>query len=319
MKRITIVATSYKSAKYFDLFFKHLTEINKTDEISVILIVNKPDKKEVEISQYYKKNFSDLFDIIYLEKLESIGESFNRAFKLSKTEYVTYIDVDDIRLPNSFHEQMNCLEHNKTFDFNYGDFILVENQGETNGQLIQCPEFDESLFVRGSMVGPTHFYRHSIFEKIGYWDEQFRSGGDFEFQVRAAAAGIKFNKAKGTMLYKTNEKFSTSAASNILQPIERTVIELRYGIYDKIDYRYYDKAMKYRIHEIKEGDKWIPVSSIIPDYEKFIEERQYLLPIGKRNHFINMLQRNLRLPLKMILKPRKFYYEYFVRNKIIKT
>jgi GT2 family glycosyltransferase len=315
MKNISIIATSYKSEKYLETFFQSVLALNNLDMVEVNLICNVPNNIEAEVLNKYSKKYYQLFNIIILDKLETIAQSFNRGFRISANEYISYMDVDDFRLPDSFTAQFECLEENRKIDYTYGDFIVVKNQGENTGKKIIVPEFDRILFTRGCYVSPTHFYRKSLFNKIGYWDEQFKSGGDFEFQVRAAAAGVKFKKTNATLLYYTKEENSKSASSTILQPIERTVIELRYGIFDKIDYRYYDKAMEYRIHEIKEGDNWIPIGNVIPNYEKFIEERKYLLPIGKRNHFIKMLKKNIKLPFKIIFKPKKYYYDYFTRKK----
>jgi len=263
----------------------------------------------------FSEQYAGILEVSFLDNLETIAQSLNRGFRIAATPYISYMDIDDFRLSDSLSKQLECLEKNSGIDFTYGDYIVVKKQGEITGRKVVSPEFDRTLFTRGCVASPTHFYRKSLFDKIGYWDEQFKSGGDFEFQARAAAAGILFKKTNATLLYYTKEENSKSASSNILQPIERTVIELRYGIFDKIDYRYYDDAMKYRIHEIKDGDRWIPISSVIPNYEKFIEERKYLLPIGKRNHFINMLKRSIKMPLKMVFKPRKFYDDYFVKTK----
>src|SRR4030066_502705 len=303
-KNISIVSTAYRSEKYLKNFFRYITNFKNFDEVFCILILNDPSELERSICDIYQEKFPNHFNCIILKQRETIAQSLNRGFCLVETPFVTYIDVDDQRTPNSLLDQKETLLKNEAVDYTYGNLIEVKNQGLIKGKKINVIEFERNEFTRGCYVNAVHFFRKSVFEKIGYWDEQFKSGGDFEFQARAAAAGVLFKKTNATLLYYTKEENSKSASSNILQPIERTVIELRYGIFDKIDYRYYDEAMKYRIHEIKEGDKWIPVSSVIPDYEKFIEERKYLLPIGKRNHFINTLKRSIKTPLKMILKTK---------------
>lgn len=317
MKKITIVTTAYKSERYLETYFKCISSLTNLDELNICIISNLPNDNEKEIFNKYSNRFPGIFNIVYLNKLETIAQSINRGFQMASNPYVSYLDVDDFRIPDSYLNQMKCLEHNKDIDYTYGDYIVVKKQGEISGKRYNPPEFEKNLFTRGCFVSPTHFFRRSLLDRIGYWDEQYRSGGDFEFQARAAAAGINFKKTDGVLIYYTKEKNSKSASSNHLQPLERTVTELRYGIFDKIDYRYYDKAMEYNVYEVKNGDEWIPVSRLVPKYEQFIEERKYLLPIGKKNHYINMFKRVICQPAKMLHSPQKFYndikYHYNIR------
>ena len=194
MKNISIVSTSYKSEKYLETFFRNILKLENLDEIQVILVSNIPSIQETEIIRKYSRQYENIFRIIYLDNLETIAQSLNRGFKIADTEYISYMDVDDFRTPDSFILQRECLKVNSEIDFTYGDFIQVKKQGEFRGKLINTPEFESNFFTRGCYVSPTHFYRKSLFDKIGYWDEQFRSGGDFEFQARAAAAGIRFKR-----------------------------------------------------------------------------------------------------------------------------
>lgn len=302
---ITLVGTSFRSEKYLEKYFSNILRLENIHEIKCILILNEPSLLERTIADNYGSQYPEIFKCILLDKRESIAASLNRGFAEASTHFVTYMDVDDIRAPYSFVVQKETLLQNTNVDFTYGDFIVVENQGDMHGRFVKVSEFDRNEFTRGCYVSPTHFYRRNLFDKIGFWDEQLRSGADFEFQARAAAAEILFKKTNSTLLYYTKEEDSKSASSGILQPVERTVVELRYGIYDKIDYDYYDEALKYRIFEIKHGDDWIPLSWYIRNYRQFLREREHLIPKGKRRHLIRQLitkpvKRSLRKPLQSI-------------------
>jgi hypothetical protein len=116
-------------------------------------------------------------------------------------------------------------------------------------------------------------FRKSLCQKAGYFDEQLRSGADFDFSIRLAMHG-KAEMAKTPLGFYLNEGLGASTRPNSLQPVERTVVELRYGIYDKIDYSYLPPALKYDIsHAWYCNRKW-PLSEICPEYDVWMESRR---------------------------------------------
>jgi glycosyltransferase involved in cell wall biosynthesis len=297
-KLLTLVTSAYRSERYLVKYFQNISALANFGQIEVILVVNDATPMEQQIADQFKQRFPENITLLYVPR-ESIGASTNRGYYLAKTEYIAYADVDDIRFPDCYERQLKTLESNPNVDFTYGDFFAVRHQGERRGKYISVPEFDRNEFARSSFTGSNQLFRRRLLERCGYWDEQLLSGGDFEFQIRAAANATFKKTGGGPLACYTRGLDGTSASSGQLQPIERTVIELRYGIYDKIDYRYYEEAMKYRIHEIKDGNQWIPVSRRFPGYEQFLKEREYLIPIGKRKHF---LRRIVRQPIKRSLQ-----------------
>jgi len=275
-KQITLVTSAFRSERYLKCYFENILSLNNLDCIQVILVLNEPTAVERKLSESYKACFPDNLAIVLLHRRESIGASTNRGYRMAKTDYVTYADVDDFRPPDCYERLMKTLEDDPAVDFTYGDFITVRSQGKTNGRLIRTPEFDRKEFTRGCFVGPNHFFRRRLLDRCGYWDEQLRSGGDFDFQVRAAF-NCKFKKTPGVICYYTKEENSGSASSNILQPIERTVIELRYGNYDITEmvagYQYVRRAMKYRLDQLLIGGKWEGIENYVPGYKRIMGKK----------------------------------------------
>ena len=156
----------------------------------------------------------------YLDFRETIGSSTNRGYQLADTAYLAYTDVDDTRPADAFVELLQTLEKNPDIDFTYGNFLVVPEQGATKGQMIETIEFDRNEFTRSSHVGPGHCFRRSLLKQSGYWDEQLRSGGDFDFQIRAAVHG-KFKKTYKNVVYYTSDQ-TQSASSTSWQAIATT-------------------------------------------------------------------------------------------------
>lgn len=272
MKKLTIVTSAYRSEKYLQIYFENMICLTNLDEISIILLLNDATEEEKRIAEFYKKKYPNIFYIQYTPR-ESIGASTNRGFRLAKTLYVGYADVDDLRASNAFELQIKTLDENPDVDFTYGDFVVVSKIGQKEGKYINTQEFDINEFARSSTVGPGHLFRRSLLDKIGYWDEQLKSGGDFEFQIRAAL-NCKFKKTEGVLVYYLCGENASSASKNILQPIERTIIEIRYGIFDKIDYNFMQYIYLYNIANILQFGQWISIKQFVPNYDEFMENRR---------------------------------------------
>ena len=285
-KQLSIVTSAYQCEPYLEGYFQNITALVGFERYLLIVVLNQPSRAELEIAEGYRAQYPDNICFVPVER-ESIGASTNRGFQLAETEYLTYADVDDRRAPDCYIRQLQTLQSQPDIDFTYGDFVTVPEPSTTDGELVLTMEFDQETFSRGSHVGPNHFFRRTLLDKCGYWDEQLKSGGDFDFQVRAALNG-KFKKTVGPpLLYYTCFANSGSASSGRLQPIERTVIELRYGIYDKIDYDYLPRAVRYNVPYLLQSGQWVPVSQFVPDYEDFIQDRcSRWFVLGMGNYFV---------------------------------
>ncbi len=86
----------------------------------------------------------------------------------------------------------------------------------------------------------------------------------------------------------------------MLQPIERTVIELRYGIYDKLQFEYLPYALRYRIYEIMNFDEYKNIAVFFPDYENFLLQRKHLILKGVKRYFLSSSQRMIKRKIKHI-------------------
>lgn len=301
---VSLITSAYRSDRYLEEYFKNICSQSIFNQMETILVLNEPSFGESIIANKYLDLFPEQFRIITVPR-ESIGASTNRGYLFAKGKYLAYADVDDIREPNCYERLFKTLEENNDCDFTYGDFVIVNKFGKRQGSLIKTIDFDRDKFIRSSFTGANHFFRREILDKCGYWDEQFRSGGDFEFQVRAAFK-CKFIKTQGEPLfYYTREPQSNSASSISIQPIERTVVELRYGIYDKIDNRYIKDVEKYNIENILFKSEWHNIRKYICNYDEYMDKKKHLQNIriiNNRFNRIKIMKEHFHCTIKLILK-----------------
>nr|MBC8492254.1 hypothetical protein [Chloroflexota bacterium] len=217
-------------------------------------------------------------------------------------ELVTIWNVDDLRTPDSIETQARLLLQQPDIGTVYGNFRIVRSFGATDGELVDVSAVPASELTRSMILGPFFMFRKSLCERAGYFDEQLKSGADFDLAIRLALHG-KMAMTQTELGYYLNEGLGASTRPNSLQPIERTVIELRYGIYDKIDYDYLPHTVRYNVPYLLQFGQWVPISRFVPDYEDFIQDRSNRwFVLGMESYFARKNRSKRRGLLKRVFR-----------------
>jgi len=74
-----------------------------------------------------------------------------------------------------------------------------------------------------------------------------------------------------------DEGLGLSTKRATLQPVEREFIFLRYGVYRKLDFWYYTRAVAYRLYEVQQGGQWIPIDRLAPHRKQMSESKAWVL------------------------------------------
>ena len=226
MTKVSTITPCYNMSKYMKGFLDNLSTQTHKD-LEVVLDHNDPSEEEVKLVEEYNEQYDNILHI-KVEGVDPIGTSMNRCIEYATGDYLCIWNVDDLRTPDSIEVMAKALDENPDVDFVYGNYIIVPKFGSTEGQYVDETGREDEL-TTGMILGPYFMFRKSLLEKSGVFDEQLVQGADYDLALRLA-----FN-AKGLHLpinlgYYLNEGLGQSTKPNSKQPIERTVIELRYNI-----------------------------------------------------------------------------------------
>ena len=226
MTKVSTITPCYNMSKYMKGFLDNLSTQTHKD-LEIVLDHNDPSDEEVKLVEEYNEQYDNILHI-KVEGVDPIGTSMNRCIEYATGDYLCIWNVDDLRTPDSIEVMAKALDENPDVDFVYGNYIIVPKFGSTEGQYVDETGREEEL-TTGMILGPYFMFRKSLLEKSGVFDEQLVQGADYDLALRLA-----FN-AKGLHLpinlgYYLNEGLGQSTKPNSKQPIERTVIELRYNI-----------------------------------------------------------------------------------------
>ncbi|MFC1785611.1 glycosyltransferase [Candidatus Neomarinimicrobiota bacterium] len=221
--KISVITSLYRGERYLDDFFNSFLSISNLNETELILIHNDPTESEIEIINIYKDRIPNI-QIVQVPR-EGVYSSWNRAIKISTGRYIAMWNVDDRRTIHSLSEQAKMLDNDFECMIVSGDYYKILKQGDENGFLKKDPVFNNGCFL---------MWRKSLHDRIGYFDEQFKIGGDHDFWMRATTfykAG-RINEILGYYLREYNVGISKENNMNYL---ENAVIKSRYYRYFIID------------------------------------------------------------------------------------
>jgi hypothetical protein len=184
----------------------------------------------------------------------------------------------------------------------------VDPYGVEKGNIRHTPTYDANSFSRSFPQGGAFWvFRRNLIDQIGGFDEQFRVGPDMEYSHRIAVNRLPMARAPGCLGYFTNEgKGLSTSASSRLAAIERTAIQLRYALYDKINLEYYQLAQEFHADEFMMEGKWLPLEKVWPGRDVYRMGRQWLWHLGKARYLFREFLQRLRL-LEILHKLQKLF------------
>ena len=259
MTRVSCISPSYNTSKYLDGFLKSVAAQTHTD-LEVVLDHNDPTKEEVAKVEKHNETEDNITHIV-VEGVDPIGVSMNRCIEYADGDYLCIWNIDDLRTPDSIEVMAKALDENPDVDFVYGNYIIVNKFETEEGKLVD-EAGREDVLMNGMILGPFFMVRRTLLDKTGWFDEQLKSGADFDLAMRMARCG-KGMHIPDVLGYYLDEGLGQSTRPNGRQPLERTVIELRYNLNDGkvIEPKLVPQARsEYEINKITFNDRVIEAS-----------------------------------------------------------
>lgn len=244
-----------------------------------MLVHNEPSERELALARTFERDHPSHLRHLVITPVEPLAVSMNRAIEAAQGDLVTIWNVDDLRTDDSLERQLHTMDEHPEIIATYGDYDVVTTFGSTAGRRDTYPPYDRERFTRGMYGSCFPMWRKAASGPAGLFDEQLLQGADFDLFVRLAFNGT-MRKTDGPLGWYLNEGRGLASRPGTLQPLERTVIQLRYGMYFNADYSYYPRARRYRIGEILFRSVWHPVSEFVPGYADVMRRRRRELPYG---------------------------------------
>lgn len=222
LPKISIFASVYNSDEYIEQYLEDITRQTIFKEKCELVLVNpnSPGNEEKIIKQYMEK-----YPNIVYKKLDhdpGIYDTWNEAIKLCSGDYVTNANLDDRKAPNSIEKHAKMLFSSPDVDLVYADSYIMNEPNKRwedikqDTQKYNFEHFSIEAMLRGNPPHNNPMWRKSLHEKNGWFNQKYRSAGDWDFWLRCAFNGAKYKKINETLgIYYFNPKgMSTNPEHN---------------------------------------------------------------------------------------------------------
>jgi len=141
--------------------------------------------------------------VVYLEKNQGACVARNVGASLAKGKYLSFLPADAKLYPGVARIWVEGLEKNPEYDFLYGGYKFVDENGHELYNYMS-DDFDPYFLQVTNYIDGSYPLKKELFDKIGGWDPQIKSLQDWDFWLNA----VLKHGAKG--LYKKEVYFETT-------------------------------------------------------------------------------------------------------------
>jgi len=151
-------------------------------------------------------------------------EAVNKGLRKAKGEILAYLCADDCYLPWTVSVIVDYFKHHPEVEVVYGDMINVNLETGRN-RLFIYPPFNFPYLVRsGYLPTPAVFFRESVVEKVGFFDENLHLAEDCEYWSRVGKQ-CTVSKVEEVLAVERNHPKTLRASQR--QPLRETVKAIR--------------------------------------------------------------------------------------------
>lgn len=147
------------------------------------------------------------FPFVNFIRTKNLGPSSARNIgtKVSKGQYIQYLDADDMLAPEKVKIQLAALQESNS-DIAYGNWqkIVADSTGQyVKGELVvrYLPDPEVDLFTDKWSPISSYLFRRRVIEGVGEFDEELPVVEDAQFLIHCALRQFRFTRCEGVMAY----------------------------------------------------------------------------------------------------------------------
>ena len=201
--KVSLITSVFKAEEYIEQLMEDVTRqtIFESHCEWIILNANKEgDDMEENLILEYQKKYPN--NIIYkrLEEDPGIYDTWNMGIKMATGDFVTNVNCDDRRPPWAYETQAKLLVSNPDVDLVYNDSYVTHEPNimwedvKPDTQRYNYEQFSQEAMLRANLPHNNPMWRRSVHEKHGYFNQYYKSAGDWDLWLRCAFGGSKFKK-----------------------------------------------------------------------------------------------------------------------------
>lgn len=279
--KLSVLTSVYKGEDYLAAYCAELEQQTLFPELEVVFVCNEPSAKERQLVHAFQARHPEQVQVIEVPR-ETLGASWNRAWAAARAPLLAIWNIDDCRTPDSLQRQVEAMTGND-WALCYGDYVSVPRYGAQDGERRHTPAYNAGHFARAFAQGGAFWVlRRDVGARVGYFDEQFRVAADMDLSLRMAASRLPMGRVDDVLGYFTDAQAGLSTRDGGQEAVlERTAVQMRYGVYDKVRPELVAAAQKFRLEAVQNFGEWCALADLLPGYAAYIRRRKPLWLLGR--------------------------------------
>jgi glycosyltransferase involved in cell wall biosynthesis len=156
------------------------------------------------------------------------SDAINIGFDGAACDIMGYLNSDDLLLPGTLAYVANFFDARPDVDIVYGHRIFIDTDGAEIGRAVLPAHDKTALLYAGYVPQETMFWRRRVWDAIGAMDTSFQYALDWEFMLRAQAAGFKFERTRRFLAcFRVHDRQKTPSNYDVGR-LEMNALRLKY-------------------------------------------------------------------------------------------
>jgi glycosyltransferase involved in cell wall biosynthesis len=192
--KISIIIPCYNSGDYLPDAIASVELYQNPDDYEVIIINDgSTDQKTLVLLKQL-----ELRHIVIHQDNKGPAAARNAGVNVSNADYLLFLDSDNKIRPNYIKLGIELLKAERDLDILYGNPHFF---GDIGKRLFVPQDFEMNVLIAGNYIDMCAVIRKSVWEKLNGFDEDriLIRHEDWDFWIRAGAAGFKFYHIKETL------------------------------------------------------------------------------------------------------------------------
>ena len=189
-KQISVVIPVFNREKYISDAIQSVINQSLRPKQIVVIDDGSTDNTEKEI-----RKFGD--SVTYIcQKNGGVSKARNAGISAVETEYISFLDSDDVWHPKKLEKQVFEFEKHKNLKITLG--LCVVSDFANGSDIVMDGEKEERTF---KLLFGSALIKRSVFNEVGLLEESLKVGEDTDWFIRAREKKIPFSVHKDVVLF----------------------------------------------------------------------------------------------------------------------
>lgn len=228
MNFISVICSVYNSSRWLDVYLNCVND-QFEKEFEIIFVDANSTDSSVSIIENFKFRKGIKYKIIKNSERISIYKAWNIGIKNSAGNYIMNWNTDDLLYPSAIKTYLNYAERYPEIDILYSPCGIVNTQNFDNLIGIRnWPEYSHNLLLQFCFCGPFPLIKKTTIENCDYFNEKYKSSGDYDMWLKLSKGGFKFKKIPEMIGVFYQRQDSVSVGDINLAQVEDREIQEKY-------------------------------------------------------------------------------------------